>query len=505
MSQGPTGPTGISGVQGAVGPRGGTGPTGLTGAQGLQAVPFGQQSYTVYSNTVPINLSYINYNTIVTVKYFPDISNTNLEVTLPSPATSPPSDGTWILINYLVTQYSTHVSPVGGIRFGVFGTASNWITTSGITGRFIAIYSSGSGLWSMGILSNRDSTRASQGINQLNLTPLAYSGETAPTTLVTSWNVATNLSSSSSMTLRYYSNTANSMVSGTQLTTLTPSFSGTGGTYTYTPASLTAGLFYYAGLFTPSATFPLYSNVTAMPGGAITSLVLGTRLSSSFNSGIGVNTISTWGSGSYATATLSCQFSITTTSPVTVRYYRTNGSGTTLLSTSTFTATAGTATDTANTYAVSNMKTGDYFYAVATSFSRPSVTGTSTVSVMTTITASAPSYYSKNTGYSPYAWGPLYSVSSFNFQPCYNVQIRFWQNASQAPPSSDATYEPTTISGAGSGIAGGNNILTGSSPGSFNYGTYYGFAWLFLDYTGSGIYTQSDYPTIWSRFINYSG
>jgi hypothetical protein len=309
------------------------------------------------------------------------------------------------------------------------------------------------------------------------------------------------------MTLRYYSNTTNSMVSGTQLTTLTPSFSGTGGTYTYTPGSLTAGLFYYAGLFTPSATFPLYSNVTTMPGGAITSLVLGTRLSSSFNSGIGVNTISTWGSGSYATATLSCQFSISTTSPVTVRYYRTNGSGTTLLSTSSFTATAGTAIDTANTYAVSNMKTGDYFYAVATSFSRPSVTGTSTVSVMTTISAGAPGYYSKNTGYSPYAWGPTYSVSSFNFQPAYNVQIRFYQSSSVAgpPPTSDATYEPTTISGAGSGVAGQNNILTGTSPGQYNYGNYYGFAWLFLDYAGSGIYTQSDYPTIYSRFINTYG
>lgn len=510
MSQGPTGPTGISGIQGLVGPMGGTGVTGLTGAQGLQAVPFGQQSYTVYSNTIPINLSYINYNTIVTIKYFPDISNTNLQVTIPSPVGSPPADGTWIIITYLLTRNSSYDSPVGGISFGIQGTTSNYITTTDITGRFIAIYSAGSGLWSMAILSNRASARAAQGINELNLTPLAYSGATAPTTLVTAWNVATNLSSSATMTLRYYSNTTNSMASGTQLTTLTPSFSGTGGTYTYTPGSLAAGLYYYAGLFTPSATMPLYSNVSQMPGGAITSLVLGTRLSSSFNSGIGINTISTWGAGSYATATLSCQFSIGATGPVTVTYYRTNGSGTTLLSTSIFTATTGsTATDTASTYAVSNMKTGDYFYAVATSVGRPGVTGTSTVSVMTTISAGSPGYYSKGSSFAPYSYGPTYSVSSFNYQPCYNVQIRFYAStyAAGPPPNSDQTYLPTTISAAGGGVAGQNNILAPSSPsyGSYNYGNYYGFAWLFLDYAGSGIYTQSDYSSNYSQFLRAGG
>jgi len=503
MSQGPTGPTGIYGVQGLVGPMGGTGPTGLTGAQGLQAVPFGYQSYTVYSNTIPINLSYINYNTIVTVKYFPDISNTNLQVTIPSPVTSPPADGTWIMITYLITRNSSYDSPVGGISFGIQGTSSNYITTTDITGRFIAIYIAGTGLWSMAILSNRASARAAQGINELNLTPLAYSGATAPTTLVSAWNVATNLSSSGTMTLRYYSNTTNSMDSGTQLTTLTPSFSGTGGTYTYTPASLTPSLYYYAGLFTPSATMPLYSNVSQMPGGTVTSVVLGTRSSSSFNSGIGINTISTWGAGSYATATLSCQFSIDANSSVTVAYFRTNGSGTTQISSSTFTATTGsTVTDTASTYAVSNMKTGDYFYAVVTSLKRTAVTGTSTACVMTNVTSSAPNWTFSFYGNPVYYYYDKFTVTAFQYQPCYTVTVQAWFKFTTGVPDTYGSNQ-TTISTAPNVGSAGMSFGTASSPGQYSYGQSLGYRYDINDYAGTTIYSQNNYLTNYSIFFKY--
>ena len=286
--------------------------------------------------------------------------------------------------------------------------------------------------WMMTINSNRASVRSSQGINQVDLAPLAYIGSTGPTDLVASWAVATNLASNASMSLAFYTNASNTVVGSTTLTTVTPTYSGTGGTYTYTPVSLTAGNYYYSALFTPSASVPVYSNMCQMPGGLVTSVSMGTYGSSTFTDGI-----SSWpGSGYY----LSCKFQIALAGLIIVNYYQVNGSGTTLISTSTFTApqaTGGTyAYDTAASYSLSSMTTGYFYYATVKSIGQPVVTGTSVVCNLTSVSVGGVGFpykgrqlgvYPQSSSVYVYNYWTSYSITVSN-APCIKLVLVLWYN-----------------------------------------------------------------------------
>jgi len=155
MSQGPTGPTGISGVQGPVGSAGITGSTGITGPTGSQGLPFGQPLYNASTNASSIVLGVSSFNAISTVKYIPSSGGANLSVLIPSISSSSPSDGTFIIITYVVDR---SVYTNSGISFGLNGNGS-LITTSDMIGIFGAVYSSSNNYWTMGFIVNAFSSR----------------------------------------------------------------------------------------------------------------------------------------------------------------------------------------------------------------------------------------------------------------------------------------------------------------------------------------------------------
>jgi hypothetical protein len=121
---------------------------------------------------------------------------------------------------------------------------------------------------------------------------------------------------------------------------------------------------------------------------------------------------------------------------------------------------------------------------------------------MTNVTSSAPSWTFYFYGNPVYYYHDQFSVTAFQYQPCYTVTVQAYYSFSTAPPDTYGSNQ-TTISSAPSVGWAGMSFGTGATPGQYNYGNFLGYAYVINDYAGTGIYSQTNYLTNYSYFNKY--